>query len=467
MATVTRCRMLTIVGFLAAACSNKTPGVSDGGSPSTGSDASIQDDGSDSADGVDGDGAGDGDGDADGADGVSDDDGEVNSHSGFLHVSGHDILDGEGQPILLRGFGLGEWLNIEAYSILLPDEDVGTATKPTWSHTHIRERLTELAGEEATNEFYTRWLANVITEADVAQYAGWGVNSIRVSLNWHWFTTGKGEYLEDGFARLDELIGWGAKYGVYMIPVLHAAPGGQGNELMADVSDGNPRLFTEADTYQPWAIELWKTIAARYADNPWVGGYDLLDEPLPPSESNADVRALYVKMTDAIRAVDPNHMIFVEGVEWASDFTGLETPWDDNMAYAWHKYWDDNNMASMEPVLSLREEANRPVWNGETGENSDEWDQGMVQLLEPAGIGWSMWTTKKLENDTNPYNIKKPANFQKLLDAMTGSGKLSQAEARTIMLELADNTATSKCTKNAAFLTALGLCADCPPAPPR
>ena len=82
-------------------------------------------------------------------------------------------------------------------------------------------------------------------------------------------------------------------------------------------------------------------------------------------------------------------------------------------------------------------------------------------------IGKTTPKCKKLENDTNPYSIKKPANYQELLDAMTGTASISQEEARTIMLELADNTTTSKCTKNTAFLTALGLCADCPPAPPR
>ena len=43
--------------------------------------------------------------------------------------------------------------------------------------------------------------------------------------------------------------------------------------------------MTQPDIYQPWTIHLWQAIAQRYADEPTVAGYDLLDEPLR-SESN-------------------------------------------------------------------------------------------------------------------------------------------------------------------------------------
>jgi hypothetical protein len=391
---------------------------------------------------------------------------DASAAHGFLHARGPDIVDGLGRVVMLRGFGLGEWLNIESYFIQFPGNDVGSATAPVWSHSAIRNRLGELMGVANADEFYRRWTANIITEDDVAQYAGWGVNSIRVSINYHWLSSAPGVYLDDGFRRLDDLVHWASKYGVYIIPVMHAAPGGQGNELMADVADGNPRLFTEPDTYQPWTIDLWKTIAARYANEEWVGGYDLFDEPLPPSGSNSDVLPLYRSITAAIREVDPNHMIIVEGVAWAQDYSGLEMPWDDNLAYSFHKYWDTNNLASLSPFLDLRMQANRPVWNGETGENSNQWDHDMVALCEGNQIGWSMWTTKKLNQDTNPYTIRTPANYSRLLDAIGGSS-ISQQDATAIMFELADNAATSRCTKNTAFITALGLCASCPPAQPR
>jgi aryl-phospho-beta-D-glucosidase BglC (GH1 family) len=396
----------------------------------------------------------------------------------FIHKSGKNMVDGQGKVVLWKGFGLGEWLNIENYFWGdLPGEDVGSPSKPTWGHTAIRNKLTQLMGQADADAFYAKWTANIITEADVAQYAGWGVNSIRVSLNYHWFTSADGVYLEDGFRKLDSLVDWGSRYGVYIILCLHAAPGGQGNELMSDVADGNPRLWTQPDVYQPWTIALWKKIAERYADREWVGGYDLFDEPLTPDGSNTKaLLPLYKKITAAIREVDKNHMLIVEGVEWAQDFSGLETPWDANMAYSFHHYDFDspssNNDAGYSAWNALSSKSDSPLWNGETGEPSygsdakdNAWAKETDAYCTRKGYGWSWWTTKKVGSKTNPYTIKAPAGFDKVIAAFNG-GSIARSEAVSTMMALADNAATAKCAKNSDLITALGFCASCVPAKP-
>jgi aryl-phospho-beta-D-glucosidase BglC (GH1 family) len=397
----------------------------------------------------------------------------------FVHASGRNMVDSQGKIILWKGFGLGEWMNIENYFWGdMPGEDVGSPSKPTWGHSAIRAKLTQLMGQADADAFYARWTANIITEKDVAQYAGWGVNSIRVSLNWHWFTSADGVWIEDGFRMLDSLVGWGERYGVYIIPCLHAAPGGQGNELMSDVADGNPRLWTEAAKYQPWAIALWKKIAERYADREWVGGYDLLDEPLPPDGSNTKaLLPFYKQLTAAIRAVDKNHLIIAEGVQWAQDFAGLESPWDANMAYSFHHYDFDspgtNDDAGYADWNSLAAKSGKPLWNGETGEpdygsdaKNNAWAKETDAYCTRKGYGWSWWTTKKVGQKTNPYTIAAPAGFEKIIAAFKGTA-LSRSEAVPIMMALADNAATSRCARNTALIEALGFCASCPPAAPR
>ena len=65
-------------------------------------------------------------------------------------------------------------------------------------------------------------------------------------------------------------------------------------------------------------------LAQYYANQQWIGGYDILNEPawdLPPS--NKPLHDLYVSITTAIRQVDTNHILFVEGNWFATDFTGL------------------------------------------------------------------------------------------------------------------------------------------------
>ena len=42
----------------------------------------------------------------------------ISYSQGFLHTSGKEIIDGNGEPILLRGFGLGGWLVPEGYMLI-------------------------------------------------------------------------------------------------------------------------------------------------------------------------------------------------------------------------------------------------------------------------------------------------------------------------------------------------------------
>ena len=56
---------------------------------------------------------------------------------GFLSTSGSRILDGEGNPILLRGFGLGGWMNMENFITGYPANEEAQ-----------REAIREVLGKE-------------------------------------------------------------------------------------------------------------------------------------------------------------------------------------------------------------------------------------------------------------------------------------------------------------------------------
>ena len=50
-------------------------------------------------------------------------------------------------------------------------------------------------------------------------------------------------------------------------------------------------------------MHLWEAIADHYRGNPWVAGYNLLNEP--SDESRSVVGPFYRRLVSAIRAVDP------------------------------------------------------------------------------------------------------------------------------------------------------------------
>ena len=79
------------------------------------------------------------------------------------------------------------------------------------------------------------------------------------------------------------------------------------------------------------------------------------------------LKKLFSEITDAIRMIDKNHIIFIEGNQFANDYTGLTPPWDNNMAYSFHKYWNPTTVETIQKYLDLREKYNVPYLDGRIG----------------------------------------------------------------------------------------------------
>ena len=178
---------------------------------------------------------------------------------------------------MLRGFGVGEWTNTEAYMLEWPDGN----GKYLWyyGYTRIHSTLKTLMGEDAADQYWQTWDANVITEADVARWLSWGLNAVRLSINYHWFSPADGVYLDSGWQWIDQIIAWCKAYHIYVILCMHAAPGAQNPELMSDTVDGKPHLWTEPSIYQPWTF-----ICGAPSPGEWSAIPDLTKRPTPTSE---------------------------------------------------------------------------------------------------------------------------------------------------------------------------------------
>ncbi len=375
---------------------------------------------------------------------------------GFLKVEGKEIVSGAGNPVLLRGIGLGGWMLQEPYMLQLSDV-AGTQTE-------IKAKIAGLIGEKNCAEFYNTYLNNMITEKDVDSLKAWGFNSIRLPMHYNLFTlpsdkepvAGQVTWLKTGFELTDNLLSWCRKNKMYLILDLHAAPGGQGNDRpIADVDTLKPQLW-ESEANLQKTVALWKKLAERYADEEWIGGYDLINETNYKMEGNEPLKKLFLESTIEIRKVDKNHIIFIEGNQFANDYTGLTPPWDNNMVYSFHKYWNPATIETIQRFIDLREKFNVPLWMGESGENTNEWFKAVVKLLETNNIGWAWWTIKKIGSESSLMTITKPVGYQKVIDYWAGKGpKPTLEEAKATFMELAGNVKMEKCSINYPVLKAL------------
>ncbi len=370
---------------------------------------------------------------------------------GFLKADGKKIVDDTGNEIILRGMGLGGWMLQEGYMYGL---------SALGQQYRIREKIEASVGSEKAEQFYERWLATHTTSKDIDALAALGFNSIRLPMHYALYTLpvekepipGSDTWLEKGFALTDSLLKWCAVNKMYLILDLHAAPGGQGNDLaISDRNPSKPSLW-QSEANRKKTIALWGKLAERYASEPWIGGYDILNETNWGFEDETDTRGtneqqngplkiLSQDITRAIRAVDKKHLIIIEGNGFGNNYRGMLPPWDNNMALSFHKYGNFNTPKTIQHFLDLRDQYNIPLWLGESGENSNTWFREAIKLSEENGVGWAWWQHKKM-NINNPFEIRKPEGYNRLLADWSGKGpKLSEEDAWDILDEWLHNTA--------------------------
>ncbi len=364
---------------------------------------------------------------------------------GFLHTRGEDIVDGEGNRVLLQGVGLGNWMLPEGYMWKF----LNKGDRPR----KIENIVADLLGQEKASLFWKEFRKNYITEADIQRIAELGFNSVRPALNARLFMT-EGDsavFTDEGFLLLDSLISWCRKYGVYVIIDMHGAPGGQTGANIDDSADDLPRLFMDVRN-QDRLVRLWVKIAERYKDETTVAAYDLLNEPLPENTGAAAkygelLEPLYKRITAAIREIDKNHMITLEGMNWSNNWSVFGIPFDDNVFYQFHYYcWSQpDNLNSIQYFITMREKLKTPVWIGETGEKNNTIYWGTTQYFEYNNMGWSFWPWKKMDTYNTPYSINRPSGWDQVA-AYTGDGpKPSPDLAINAFNELLENIKLGNC----------------------
>ncbi|KAG7149258.1 Beta-xylosidase like protein [Verticillium longisporum] len=312
----------------------------------------------------------------------------------MLCVSGTNIVNAAGEQVVLKGAGLGGMLNMENFITGYSGHE----------HEH-RAALAEVLGKEKAEFFFSRLIHHFFTEADAALFASLG----------------------EGFALLDRIVDVCARHNIYVILDLHAVSGGQNQDWHSD-SGLSRALFWEFRDFQDRAIQLWEALAEHYAGNPVIAGYNPLNEPADPQHTR--LQAWYERAEKAIRAIDPDHILFVDGNTYAMDFRAFdpEKPLP-NTVYSCHDYsmmgfpLPEQYEGTEEQKSKLRSSFNRkvefmrqagvPIWNGEFGPvyqnpridpdaavtNAKRFALLKEQLSiyrECGGVSWSIWLYKDI-----------------------------------------------------------------------
>lgn len=381
--------------------------------------------------------------------------------SEFCQAQGTEIITPGGTPILIQGTNLGNWLLPEGYMWKL---------ETTTAHWQIEQLIKQMVGPAAAHDFWQQWYDNYITQADIRYLKEIGCNTVRVPFNYKLLTPEDypGVWVGPGFEMLDRVIGWCKAESLYVILDMHAAPCGQTGTNIDD-SYGHPWLF-EDETCQDRIVDVWRKIAERYADETIIMGYDLINEPIPHFEGyerfHDKLEPLYKRITAAVREVDQNHIVFLGGAVWNTNFRVFGPPFDDNLGYTFHKYWMDPVQGEIQEYVDFRDKHQVPVFMGESGENSDEWVQAFRELLEKNDIGWTFWPYKKMDATSSPRTFDRPPYWDEVIQFADSLNvrpeKLKElrppfAHSQAALDGLLENIKFENSRENVGYVNALGL----------
>ncbi|MCX6034310.1 MAG: cellulase family glycosylhydrolase [Chloroflexi bacterium] len=337
----------------------------------------------------------------------------------MLQVKGNQIVDAHDQVVRLRGTCVGGWMNMENFINGYPGDEHG-----------LRATMTDVLGPGRAHFFFDRWLDYFFAEEDVAFIKTCGANVVRLPLNYRHFEmdAAPNKYLEAGFERLDRVVQWCARHQLHVILDLHAVQGWQNTDWHCDNSTRHA-FFWQQLQFQDRFVALWEELARRYKGNAAIAGYNVMNEPVTNAPAgrfydDRDYRPdwetfnrVYRRVVTAIRAIDPEHIIFLEGDLFSSRFELLEAPFAANLVYSSHNYTSPTYDFRHPPIdpeqrrqnyhrqkeIFLAQEGTHfsrryqvPLWVGEFGDNGASGLEDQVGVFEEFGAHWTIWTYKSV-----------------------------------------------------------------------
>ncbi len=172
-----------------------------------------------------------------------------------------------------------------------------------------------------------------INEDDLERISKWGLDHVRIPVDYDLVETNEGEYVEEGFKIIDQAYEWCRNNNLNMILDLHKTFG-----YSFDFGENESGFFDNAD-YQERFYRLWEKFAERYGKYHEHLVFELLNEVTDKAYCDT-WNDIIVKCIERIRKIAPDTYIIYGGyynnsIEALPD---LVMPVDDKVIYTFHCY---------------------------------------------------------------------------------------------------------------------------------
>ena len=287
-------------------------------------------------------------------------------------------------------------------------------------------RGVNLGGWFSQCDYSKERLDHFITEKDIDVIAGWGMDHVRIPMDYNVLENADGSLSAEGFDRIGRAVGWCTQRGMKVVLDLHKTAG---YSFDADENEGG---FFHSAAYQERFYRLWEGLAQRFNDPERIA-FELLNEVTDASVIG-EWNRIAAECIRRIRKIAPRSLILV-GSYWNNSplaVKDLEPPADDRVVYNFHCY-DPLNFthqgASWVPQLNndiripfdgagitpelfeeqfasairTAEERGAALYCGEYGvieqvepEDAVKWFRTIHEVFERHGIARSAWTYRQM-----------------------------------------------------------------------
>ena len=173
---------------------------------------------------------------------------------------------------------------------------------------------------------------NFIKKEDFKRISRWGLDHVRIPVDYNLFQNRDCSFKESGFDRIDNCIKWCKEYGLNMILDLHKTIGFSFDDNEAE--DG----FFEKEEYQENFYNVWQQFAKRF------GNYDNVAFGLLNEITRYDYKDIWNQVSTEtikiIRQYAPGVKILIGGY-YNNDISAIKDllePYDENIVYEFHCY---------------------------------------------------------------------------------------------------------------------------------
>jgi endoglucanase len=272
-------------------------------------------------------------------------------------------------------------------------------------------------------EMFTSKSDGNFREDDFRWISEWGFDFVRLPLCYLLWIEDDETYniKEPMLEKLDQAVEWGKKYGVHVCLNFHRAPGYSVNTEREEPFN----LWKDPDALAAFCFH-WELFAKRYRGIPPKElSFNLVNEPTGVSEdtmTRADHERVMRRATQAIRAIDPDRLIILDGLRWGRE--PLPELADLGVAQSCRAY-DPMPISHYQASWAGGEKFPEPVWPGvESG--GQRWDRARLEKhyqpwadLARQGVG--VHCGEGGAYNRTPHEVFL-AWFRDVLEVLTGSG---------------------------------------------